>query len=139
MGGQEEKFYRAWSGEGNPFFNVRFAGQTAPTFYDNDGDGDLDMSTLSLDRTVAYDYKNAGTAANPKYELELSVNFNEGTFREIDYEPTSFHRNITFTLTDTDGYDTLDVRTDISAQQIDMNPPAPVSAWSVLHTILSLV
>ena len=334
MGGQEEKFYRAWSGEGNPFFNVRFAGQTAPTFYDNDGDGDLDMSTLSLDRTVAYDYKNVGTAANPKYELELSVKFNvriidyevadfdadgdmdlmiayrdgilffyvengeivetievetyplyddydmelvdidadgdldiveidstgsylhinigtkyaaefdfdnvlhwpqdlswiktyefadadndgdydvvitdyygglyfwenignkrqynfesdiiyngnpldaalyyerlpegilndfafvdldndgdkdffaldtyggvfyfenQGTFREIDYEPTSFHRNITFTLTDTDGYDTLDVRTDISAQQIDMNPGGVSSVYGLIGNVV---
>ena len=333
MGGPEERFYKAWSGEGNPFFSVRFAGQTAPTFYDSDGDGDLDMSTLSLDRTVAYAYKNVGTAANPKYESELPVKFNvriidyefadfdadgdmdlmiayrdgirffyveneeivetievetplyddydmemididadgdldiveidskglylhinigtkyaaefdfdnvfhwpqnlswiktyeladadndgdydavisdyygrlyfwenignkrqynfesdiiysgnpldaalyyerlpegilddfafvdldndgdkdffaldtyggvfyfenQGMFREIDYEPTSFHRNITFTLTDTDGYDTLDVRTDISAQQIDMNPGGVSSVYGLMGNLV---
>ena len=87
MGGHAERYFKSWSGEGNPFFNVRLAGQTAPTFVDEDYDGDLDLVTLNSSRTVMYLYENIGTSKQPNFVYAES--FNWGGYI-IDFEFADF-------------------------------------------------
>ncbi|MDE0154670.1 MAG: M10 family metallopeptidase C-terminal domain-containing protein [Gammaproteobacteria bacterium] len=72
-------------------------------FVDLDGDNDMDFFSLDTYGDVYY------------FE-------NRSTPNLLHFEPTSFHKKTTFTLYDTDGYDTLDLRSDSSNQAIDINP-----------------
>ena len=62
-----DEFFRLWTGENNPFFNIDMTGERQPTFADFDSDGDLDFVTLSPNRTIFYFYENRGTSAQPDF------------------------------------------------------------------------
>ena len=102
MGGHAEQYFKSWTGEGNPFFNVRLAGQTAPTFVDEDYDGDLDLITLNSSRTIMYLYENIGTSKQPNFVYAES--FNWGGYI-IDFEFADFDADgdTDFVLADSSG------------------------------------
>ena len=87
MGGHAEQYFKSWSGEGNPFFNVRLAGQTAPTFVDFGNDNDFDLITLSPGRTTMSLYENIGTPKQPTFVFVEAVNW--GSYI-IDFEFADF-------------------------------------------------
>lgn len=102
MGGHAERYFKSWSGEGNPFFNVRLAGQSAPTFVDEDYDGDLDLVTLNSSRTVIYLYENIGTPRQPNFVYAESLNW--GGYI-IDFELADFDADgdLDYVLADSTG------------------------------------
>ena len=59
------EFYSIWTGERNPFKDV-FTPLTQPTLVDLDGDGDLDLTALLVERIIII-YKNEGTDADPDF------------------------------------------------------------------------
>ena len=64
-GGHMSDFYAIWTGEKNPFKDV-FTPLTQPTLVDLDGDGDLDLTALLIERLIII-YKNEGTDTNPDF------------------------------------------------------------------------
>ena len=62
-----DEFFRVWSGQNNPFFNIDTTGEHQPAFVDFDGDGDLDLVTLSPYRTLIYFHENRGTPTQPDF------------------------------------------------------------------------
>ncbi|MDE0154671.1 MAG: hypothetical protein OXS28_03590 [Gammaproteobacteria bacterium] len=83
MGGYTEQFFKSWSGEGNPFFNVRLFGESAPTFVDFENDKDFDLITLGPGRTTMYLYENIGTPRHPNFVFLEAVNWDRNI---IDFE-----------------------------------------------------
>ena len=73
MGGYAEQYFKAWTGENNPFFKVRLAGESAPTFVDLGRDNDLDLITLSPSRDTIYIYENTGTSKRPSFVFLNSI------------------------------------------------------------------
>lgn len=59
------EFYSIWTGEKNPFKDV-FTPLYQPTLVDLDGDGDLDLTALLVERIIVI-YKNEGTATDPDF------------------------------------------------------------------------
>ena len=90
------------TGDSNPFEQLR-SSKNMPELADVDGDGDLDLLSGSSSGRTFY-FENTGTADTPEFTAT---------------RPGVTH---TFTLYDTDGYDTLDISTDATDQRIDLNP-----------------
>ena len=65
VGDRMSEFYSIWTGERNPFNDV-FTPLTQPTLVDLDGDGDLDLTALLIERIILI-YKNEGTATEPDF------------------------------------------------------------------------
>ena len=74
-----------------------------PEFADLDDDGDLDFAYGNLDGEFYYAE-------------------NEGTISGPEFIPTDIPAQTSFTLYDTGGTDTLDLRTDTKNQQVDLRP-----------------
>ena len=87
MGGRMERYFKSLTGEGNPFFGLKLAGHTKPTFHDVDNDGDLDLTTLSANQHIIYDFENVGTVQQPKYVFSNATDMGQ---RVIDYEVGDF-------------------------------------------------
>ena len=95
--------YNQVKGAANPLIRVKAGIYSPPQLVDLDGDGDLDFTAGSDSGTIVF-YKNSGTATNPEFVIK------------------SFNNNTTLTLYDNNGDDTLDLRTDINDQRIDLRP-----------------
>ena len=65
-----DEYFQLWSGEGNPFSGIYITDIRQPTFGHFDEDGDIDFVSLNYDKTWFYLFDNAGTTANPVYELK---------------------------------------------------------------------
>ena len=72
-------------------------------FADIDDDGDIDMFSFDADGKIYYFQNEGGGAA-------------------FHFDPTTFNSQVTFTLYDTDGIDTLDMSTDPNDQIIRLEP-----------------
>ena len=102
MGGYAEQFFKSWTGEGNPFFNVKLFGESAPTFVDFENDKDFDLITLGPGRTTMYLYENTGTPRQPNFVFMETVNW--GSYI-IDFEFADFDADgdLDFVVADTSG------------------------------------
>ena len=87
------------------------------TFADLDNDNDLDFISIDNFNNIQY-FENVGTAT------------------EFYYVPTSFNRETTITLYDTDGHDRLDVRTDRYDQWNDLNPGSPSDVYGLVGNLI---
>ena len=116
MGGHAEQYFKSWTGEGNPFFNIRLAGQTAPTFVDMGRDNDFDLITLSPDRTTMYLYENRGTPKQPNFAFLEAVNWGRYI---IDFEFADFDADgdLDFVVADSSG---LHIAFNLSNSDVDI-------------------
>ena len=98
-----DEYFRLWSGQDNPFFNIDMRGEHQPTFVDLDGDTDLDLVTLSPGRTLIYFYLNRGTSSQPDFRYEFYFNWGD---RIQDYEFVDFNGDgeLDMFLADRDGF-----------------------------------
>ncbi len=97
----------------NPFFDFKeIKPGTTLSFTDLDGDGDLDGVGVSPDGDPIF-IENIGTATKPLYYSHSGI------------------RPVALTLHDTDGHDTLDVRTDTADQRIDLRPEGISSVYGL--------
>ena len=87
------------------------------TFADLDNDNDLDFISIDNYNNIQY-FENVGTAT------------------EFYYVPTSFNRETTITLYDTGGNDSLDLRTDIYDQWIDLNPGSESNVYGLTGNLV---
>ncbi len=99
-------------GEENPFADINVKPGTAPAFADLDGDGDLDGIAVGPAGVPIF-IENIGTATKPFYYSHSGI------------------RPVALTLHDTDGHDTLDVRTDRADQHIDLRPEGISSVYGL--------
>ena len=95
--------YARVEGAANPLSRVNSDAGAPPGIVDLDSDGDLDFIAGNGAGEIVF-YNNTGTADNPEFTIK------------------SFANHTTLTLYDSNGEDTLDLRTDIHDQQIDLRP-----------------
>jgi Ca2+-binding RTX toxin-like protein len=89
-------------GAANPFTGVDVRFNSAPTFADLDGDGDLDAVIGNIDGTLFY-YRNTGTAVVPAFTVQTGTN---NPFTVVNTNAGSYS---TPTFADLDGDGDLDL------------------------------
>ena len=104
------------TGNANPFEHTRLYRNT-PALADVDGDGDLDLINGSHGGRSYY-FENTGTADTPVFTATFTS------------------RSRTFTLYDTDGRDTLDLNTDVIAQQVDLRPEGISNVYGLVGNLI---
>lgn len=88
-----------------------------PAFIDLDNDGDLDL--VAGDRNGALNYlENTGITTDP------------------DFSRISLTRPVTFTIYDSGGIDTLDLRTDTTDQRVDLNPEGISDVYGLVGAVI---
>ena len=90
-------------GPENSLLRINTSGEISAALVDLDGDGDLDFTAGNREGGIVF-YQNTGTVTNPEFTIK------------------SFPDYTTVTLYDSNGEDTLDLRTDINDQRIDLRP-----------------
>ena len=89
----------------------------APELVDIDDDGDLDLAFGSFEGGIHY-AENDGTATSPNFVAKGLADYNA------------------LTLYDSDGIDTLDLRTDIRDQQVDLRPEGISDVYGLVSNLL---
>ena len=91
------------TGADNPLEVITVGRYSIPTFFDLDGDSDLDL-VIANSRGVIHYFMNKGTSSNPEFSA------------------SRFSRPVALTLYDNGGKDTLDLRTDAYDQFVYLRP-----------------
>ena len=87
------------------------------TFVDMDNDNDMDAVVVGNEGHLYY-FENTGTNRSP------------------EYTPTTFGKGTTFTIYDTDGYDTLHLYRDIHNQYISLEPGSASSVFGLTDNLV---
>ena len=105
------------TGDANPLENVNAGYFQLPVFVDLDSDSDPDLIITNENRKFVY-FKNIGTSTDPSFTA------------------TDLLRPVTLTLYDSDGIDTLDLRTDTANQQVDLRPEGISDVYGLVGNLI---
>ena len=101
----------------HPLESVDLPAAATPALADLDGDGDFDLAAGHFYGAVGY-YRNAGAATRPEFIAK------------------SLNSDVTLTLYDSGGIDTLDLRTDINDQRVDLRPEGISDVFGLVGNLL---
>ena len=107
------------TGNANPVEDVPLGFYGALAFADLDGDGDPDLIATTGRETIDY-YENTGTPAHPEFSQASGNDF----------------LSTTLTLYDNGGNDTLDLRTDVFDQRIDLRPEGTSDVYGLMGNLV---